>query len=185
MIFLYKTGFQVLNAIVKAVGDVVTAIANAVKDIVNWTVKAVGDLVQAIIAAGKTVANIVEGALKAGFAILKKIIEACGSAQSAFQMLMLEHMEGLAQASATAISNIKFDKIVVWENGASNGQGSNTASFLHNMARAMPPMMQVLRDVGGVEVPEFLAKLNEPTTAAVAAAPSSNGHVSEALGEKG
>lgn len=109
---------------------------------------------------------------------LKKIIEACGSSQAAFQMLMLEHMEGLANASAKAISNIKFDKVVVWENGGSNGQGSNTANFLHNMARAMPPMMQVLRDVGGVEVPEFLAKLNEPTSAATAAAPSSNGHVS-------
>jgi len=115
---------------------------------------------------------------------LKKIIEACGSAQSAFQMLMLEHMEGLAQASAKAISNIKFDKVVVWENGGNNGQGSNTASFLHNMSRAMPPMLQVLRDIGGVEVPEFLAKLNDPATGVANPVPSTNGHVSETLGEK-
>ncbi len=32
-------------------------------------------------------------------------------------MLMLEHLDNLAEASAKAISNIKFDKIVVWENG--------------------------------------------------------------------
>ena len=30
---------------------------------------------------------------------------------------MLEHLDNLAEASAKAISNIKFDKVVVWENG--------------------------------------------------------------------
>lgn len=88
---------------------------------------------------------------------LKKIIDACGSAQSAFQLLMLEHLDALAQASAQAISNIKFDKVVVWE--GNNGEKSKTASFLHDMARVMPPMLQVMRDVGGVEIPEYLARL--------------------------
>jgi flotillin len=90
---------------------------------------------------------------------LKKIIEACGSSQAAFQMMMLEHMDQLAMASAQAISNIKFDKVVVWENGGGNGQSSNTSNFLQSMARSMPPMLQVMRDIGGVEIPEFLAKL--------------------------
>ena len=52
---------------------------------------------------------------------LKKIIDACGGAQAAFQLLMLEHMDALAEASAKAISNIKFDKVVVWEGGGANG----------------------------------------------------------------
>ena len=30
---------------------------------------------------------------------------------------MLEHLDALAEASAKAISNIKFDKVVVWEGG--------------------------------------------------------------------
>lgn len=89
---------------------------------------------------------------------LKKIIEACGGAQQAFQMMMLEHLDHLADASATAISNIKFDKVVVWENGGKNGR-SSTADFLHGMSGTLPPMMQVLRDIGGVEMPESLAKL--------------------------
>jgi len=95
---------------------------------------------------------------------LKKIIAACGSAQAAFQLLMLEHMDALAAASAQAISNIKFDKVVVWETGGTNGT-SNTAAFLKDMARMMPPMMQVMRDVGGVEVPDYLAKLSGDTPA--------------------
>lgn len=89
---------------------------------------------------------------------LRQIIEACGGAKEAFQMLMLEHLDKLAETSATAISKIKFDKVVVWENGGQNGK-SNTASFLHNLSSTMPPMMQVLRDIGGVELPESLIKL--------------------------
>jgi len=90
---------------------------------------------------------------------LKKVIEACGSAQAAFQLLMLEHLDALAETSAKAISNIKFDKIVVWEGGGGNGDLSKTAGFLQDMARVMPPMLQVMKDVGGVEMPEYFAKL--------------------------
>ena len=89
---------------------------------------------------------------------LKQIVEACGGAQQAFQLMMLEHLDTLAETSAKAISNIKFDKVVVWENGGANGR-SNTADFLHKMAGTLPPMLQVMRDIGGIEIPESLAKL--------------------------
>ncbi|MBX3424913.1 MAG: flotillin family protein [Pirellulales bacterium] len=89
---------------------------------------------------------------------LKQIVEACGGAKEAFQLMMLEHLDNLAESSAKAISNIKFDKVVVWESGGSNGR-SNTADFLHKMAGTLPPMMQVMRDIGGVDIPESLAKL--------------------------
>lgn len=112
---------------------------------------------------------------------LKKIIEACGSAQSAFQMLMLEHMDALAKTSAEAISNIKFDKVVVWENGGNGSVGaSNTTNFLQSLARSMPPMLQVMRDVGGVEVPEFLAKLQADTPPVAKVEPTANGHAAKA-----
>jgi flotillin len=84
-------------------------------------------------------------------------VQACGGSEKAFQMLMLEHLDNLTEASAKAISNIKFDKVVVWENGGHNGT-SNTASFLQSMARTLPPMLQVMKDIGGVELPETLAK---------------------------
>jgi len=93
---------------------------------------------------------------------LRQIVEACGGAQPAFQMLMLEHLNALADASAKAISNIKFDKIVVWDGGGgANGGPSSTANFLHSLAKTMPPIMQVMKDIGGVEIPECLAKLCE------------------------
>src|SRR5947207_12623086 len=70
---------------------------------------------------------------------LKQIVQACGGSTQAFQMLMLEHLDHLAEASSRAISNIKFDKIVVWENGGHNGK-SSTADFLSGMAKTLPPM---------------------------------------------
>jgi flotillin len=94
---------------------------------------------------------------------LKQIVEACGGAQQAFQLMMLEHLDNLAETSAKAISNIKFDKIIVWENGGANGR-SSTADFLHKMAGTLPPMLQVMRDIGGVEIPESLAKLAGAST---------------------
>jgi flotillin len=89
---------------------------------------------------------------------LERIIQACGGAQQAFQMLMLEHFDELVDASARAISNIKFDKVVVWDGSEKNGT-SATANWLHNMARTLPPMMQVMKDIGGVEIPDTLSKL--------------------------
>lgn len=94
---------------------------------------------------------------------LKQIISACGGSKEAFQILLLEHLDTLAEASSRAISNIKFDKVVVWENGGKNGQG-NTAGFLSNMANTLPPMLQVLKDIGGVELPDTLVKLSTEDT---------------------
>jgi flotillin len=90
---------------------------------------------------------------------LREIISACGGAKEAFQMMLLEHLDNLAEASAEAISNIKFDKVVVWENGSHNGDGTNVSNFLQGMSRTLPPMMQVMRDIGGVELPETLIKM--------------------------
>jgi flotillin len=96
---------------------------------------------------------------------LQRIIEACGGANQAFQLLFLEHLDHLALTSAQAISNIKFDKVVVWENGShGNGDGTtNTSNFLQGLARTLPPMMQVMKDIGGVEMPEYLARLMPET----------------------
>lgn len=90
---------------------------------------------------------------------LQRIVDACGGSKEAFQILMLEHLDHLAEASAQAISNIKFDKVVVWENGGKNGR-TNTADFLSGMAKTLPPIMQVMRDIGGVELPESIIKVS-------------------------
>ena len=88
---------------------------------------------------------------------IKQIVDAAGGAKEAFQLLMLEHVDTLAETSAKAISNIKFDKVVVWDGGS----GDAPSGFLQNMAKTLPPMMHVLRDIAGVELPGYLGRLQE------------------------
>ncbi len=118
---------------------------------------------------------------------LKRIIEACGGAQQAFQLLMLEHIDTLAQTAAQAISNIKFDKVVVWDGPGANGHGhgSQTANFLQSMARVMPPMMQVMKDIGGVEMPEYLARFSPERAEEVASVKRKESDGSAAVPPKG
>ena len=86
-------------------------------------------------------------------------------------MLMLEHLDNLADASAKAISNIKFDKIVVWDGGGGSNGGKNaTAGFLQGLAGSLPPLLQMMRDIGGIEMPAYFGKLAEsPVVESVAA----------------
>jgi len=86
---------------------------------------------------------------------LQRIVEGCGGAQQAFQLLMLEHMDKLSETAATAISKIKFDKIVVWD----GQQGKATSGFLQNLGKSLPPMLTMMKDVGGIEMPEFFGKI--------------------------
>jgi flotillin len=55
---------------------------------------------------------------------LKQIVEACGGADAAYRMLMIEHIPTLADKAAEAISNIKFDKVVMWGGAGPNGNGA-------------------------------------------------------------
>lgn len=103
---------------------------------------------------------------------LEQIVSACGGASEAFQLMMLEHLDTLAETSAQAISNIKFDKVVVWENGSGKDGRSNTADFLQGMTGTLPPMMQVLRDVGGIDVPESFARFMDPNGEAAKSDPA-------------
>jgi flotillin len=97
---------------------------------------------------------------------LKRIVESCGGAQQAFQMMMLEQLPALSETASKAISNIRFDKIVVWDGGqGTDGKGA-TANFLQNLAHTLPPMLHMMRDVGGVELPEFFGKLTATETKA-------------------
>lgn len=86
---------------------------------------------------------------------LERLVAGCGGAQQAFQLLMLEHMDKLSETAATAISKIKFDKIVVWD----GQQGKGTSGFLQNLGQSLPPMLSMMKDIGGIEMPEFFGKI--------------------------
>src|SRR5262249_50307615 len=70
-------------------------------------------------------------------------------------------------------ANVKFDKVVVWEGGGDAKNG--TAGFLRGLAGALPPMMHMMKDIGGVEMPPYFGKLVDDAGAAPAATPATNG----------
>lgn len=86
---------------------------------------------------------------------MRQLVEAAGGAREAYQLLLVEHLDTLAETSAKAISNIKFDKVVVWD----GGNGNASSGFLQSMAKTLPPMMHVLRDIAGVELPSYLGSI--------------------------
>jgi flotillin len=91
---------------------------------------------------------------------LREIVQACGGADEAFRMLMLEHIDHISETAARAISNVKFDKIVVWDGAGGGGGGKNaTANFLSGLAGSLPPAMHMMKDIGGIEMPAYFAKL--------------------------
>ena len=88
---------------------------------------------------------------------LGMIVRESGGPQEAFRLLMVDSVPQLAETSAKAISNIKFDKVVVWDGGNSGGGGagdggpSATSNFIRGMTHGLPPAMDVLRHVGGID----------------------------------
>ena len=92
---------------------------------------------------------------------LKAIVDSCGGADQAFRMLMLEHIDHLSETAAQAISNVKFDKVIVWDSGDGAGGNGGASGFMRGLASSLPPMMQMMRDIGGVDMPEYFGKLVE------------------------
>jgi flotillin len=98
---------------------------------------------------------------------LQRIVEGCGGAQNAFQLLMLEHLPHMAETAAKAIANVKFDKVVVWDGGQGLNGKNATAGFLQGLAGSLPPLLQMMKDIGGVEMPSYFGKLAETPGASV------------------
>lgn len=97
---------------------------------------------------------------------LGRIVESCGGADQAYQLLMLEHLDHLAKTAAEAISNIKLDKVVVWggANGGAGGgakDGLGVSALVRDLAGTVPPVLQMLRDIGGVRLSDRLVSLEE------------------------
>jgi flotillin len=102
---------------------------------------------------------------------LRRIVDGCGGADRAFQLLMLEHLDHLAETSAKAIANIKFDKVTVWDAGKSDGTGG-ASGFLSSLGRSVPPLMDVMRSIGGVQLPDYLGTLANPGGSEAGSAPA-------------
>ncbi|MBN1303976.1 MAG: hypothetical protein JXA13_06035 [Anaerolineales bacterium] len=82
-----------------------------------------------------------------------------GDSQAAATLLMIEKLEELVARQVEAISNLKIDKITVWDS-AGSGDGSSTANFISGLFKSLPPL-QDISEMAGFELPEYLGKVKE------------------------
>jgi flotillin len=108
----------------------------------------------------------------------QQLIGACGSAPDlAPALLMIEQLPELIEQQVKAISNLKIDKITVWD-GGSGGSGAGgkgaTADFLSSLMGSLPAMHELAKQVG-IELPPALGRFEASDTAELREAVSANG----------
>ena len=104
-----------------------------------------------------------------------KIISATGgTSDDAVKMLIADKIEDLVAMQVNAIKNLQIDKITVWDS-MQNGK-STTAGFLSGMLGAVPPLNELFK-MNGMELPDYLGKVNDKTALPAPAAAAADDKV--------
>ncbi|MDX9911508.1 MAG: SPFH domain-containing protein [Phycisphaerales bacterium] len=95
----------------------------------------------------------------------RRLVAACAeNPQVAPTLLLIEQLPQLVAEQVKAISNLKIDKITVWDSGRSvegkPGSRNATADFLSGMIGSLPQVHELARQAG-VELPGALGKVVE------------------------
>lgn len=104
----------------------------------------------------------------------RRLVEACATRPDiAPTLLMIEKLPELVEHQVRAISNLKIDKITVWDSGSNsaNGKGS-TANFLSGIIGSLPQVHELAKQAG-IELPGFLGSMKDAESPA---AIDSDGH---------
>lgn len=108
----------------------------------------------------------VQNVLEAKAEGYRKLMEAAANnPQVAPTLLLIEQLPELVAQQVKAISNLKIDKITVWDSGSGGrdgkaGPGGSTSDFLAGLIGALPPVHELARQAG-VELPGALGRVSE------------------------
>jgi flotillin len=87
---------------------------------------------------------------------LDKIVSAAGdSAKDAVLLLVADKLPELVKVQAEAISNIKIDKVTVWDGGNNQNGKTSTANFLSGIYKSVPPLEEMF-NMAGMQLPSYL-----------------------------
>jgi flotillin len=153
-----------VRRIQQGMADAVRAEKQAEADGIKYVQEAeAGGMKAKLFAEAEGAKAILEGKAK-GF---EDLIKACMGPAGAQNMLVTELLPQLVREQVQAIANLKIDKITVWDSGNGADGKSSTASFLSGLAGSVPPLHEIAKNVG-VELPQYLGKLDsaKPPTAA-------------------
>ena len=87
-----------------------------------------------------------------------KLVEAANNnTRDAVLMLIADRLPEIIKTQVEAISNIKIDKVTVWDNLSAGADGKTpaTANFLAGMIKSIPPLDDIFRSAG-IELPSYL-----------------------------
>jgi len=91
-----------------------------------------------------------------------EIISACHTPEGAQNLLLVEQLPDIVAEQVKAISNLRIDKITVWDSGKNDGNGKgSTANFLSGLIGALPPLHELASNVG-VKLPGYLGEEKVP-----------------------
>jgi len=90
----------------------------------------------------------------------KQIIAAAGNADQAARLMVTEQLPKLVEEQVKAVSNLKIDKVTVWDSGRGENGKTKTADFLSGLVGSVPPLHEIARNAG-VELPEYLGKASQ------------------------
>ncbi|WP_419551590.1 flotillin family protein [Candidatus Poriferisodalis sp.] len=84
-----------------------------------------------------------------------------GAAPQAALLMIAEQLPNLVAEQVKAISNLKIDKITVWDSGSGgDGQAGTTANFVSGLVGALPPLHEVASQAG-IKLPQFLGEIDD------------------------
>jgi len=88
------------------------------------------------------------------------VAAADGDSDAAARLMIVDKIDAIVNAQAKAISNIDFEKVVVYDGGSGDAVGN----FLGGLTHALPSLHE-LANMAGVELPEFLGQLRDSSAA--------------------
>ena len=88
------------------------------------------------------------------------VASAGGDAKAAATFLMAEKIEEIVSRQVEAISNLKIDKITVWDSAGSGNEEGSTANFVSSLIHSLPPVHDVAK-MAGVDLPDYLGSMKE------------------------
>jgi len=104
---------------------------------------------------------------------LKELVQAAGSPEQAFALLLVDMVPTLVEKAAEAVKGVTVEKVIVWDAGGGNGAAGGVSRVTNDLVRSVPPAMDLIRHVTGIELPglgrmtpEMATKLAEVMNAA-------------------
>jgi flotillin len=84
------------------------------------------------------------------------LVKAAGTSEEAVQLIIANKLEALVAEQAKAISNIKIDKVTVWDGGEGKDGKTATAGFLSGLLKSLPALDDIYK-TAGLKLPKVIA----------------------------